>query len=123
MNLPKLKWKVAESPTGMYRAFEKRNWPSASYPNGDPALYISCDDEYVPARVRTGEHAELHVSVAEWHVPREPKKAAFTWRRMKGTFKTLDAAKAAGENLLARLPHLWPEEYRPKDGVQLIAKE
>lgn len=38
--LPKLKWRVDPAPTGPYRSFSKRAWPSADYPNGATAGYI-----------------------------------------------------------------------------------
>lgn len=56
---PKIKWKVGEKPTGMYRAFQSREWPTACYVVGDRyAFSISCEDEYRPADVKSGKHAE-----------------------------------------------------------------
>ena len=31
----KLIWKVAEAPTGRFRSFDKRGWPSATYETKD----------------------------------------------------------------------------------------
>lgn len=101
MDLVKLKWIVAEAPSGRYRSFEKRAWPSAEYKHTDfVAAYIACADSYRPADAKTGQHSELSVYVAQWATPPEPDKSPFTWRRLKARFATLDEAKAAAEKFL-----------------------
>lgn len=63
--MPKVIWKVAEAPTGMYRSFERRGWPVAHYADGSVAACISCEDDYCPRDVREGKHAPLTVRVAD----------------------------------------------------------
>lgn len=36
-----LKWRVSPVPTGMYRAFDRRGWPSAFYNDAD-GFYAAC---------------------------------------------------------------------------------
>ncbi len=110
MNTPplKLKWKIAAPPTGKYRSFDKRSWPSANHENGRPAVMISCDDSYVPANVKTGSHGPLAVRIADWSMPTDPEAARWQWRKLKGTFATLDEAKRAAQAVLAKHPEFWP---------------
>jgi hypothetical protein len=74
----KLTWKVADAPTGRYRAFDRRAWPTAWYgkPGVEgvrPAAFLSCTDAYSPARVREGAHAEIKISVLHHnHAERKP---------------------------------------------------
>jgi len=108
----KLKWEVAPVPTGRYRSFEERGWPSASYRNGDEdaAARIECADEYVPANAKSGKHLPLHLHVAHWVNPDERGEgAAFKWRKVIQIFETLPEAKAAAQSILDDRPHFWPE--------------
>jgi hypothetical protein len=62
----KVVWHVAPVPTGRYRSFERRGWPTANYgKHGLIAASISCDDEYYPSDVREGKHAPLTVRIAD----------------------------------------------------------
>src|SRR5208282_1286331 len=92
----KIRWKVDSAPTGRYRSFSKRGWPSADYANGDIAAHILCEDEYIPSNIKEGKHAPLTVHVADWNIPPEErgKRGAFVWRKIKGTFATLKEAQA-----------------------------
>jgi hypothetical protein len=65
---PKLTWTVTPPSTGRYRSFFPRGWPTATYPDGQMAAAIYCQDEYVPAQVRAGSHGELEVRVADHSV-------------------------------------------------------
>jgi len=41
MKSKKLVWRVGSEPTGRYRSFEKREWPSATFgKDGDLAVYL-----------------------------------------------------------------------------------
>lgn len=101
--LVKLKWLVAEPPSGRYRSFEKRAWPTADYAYTDfIAARISCEDPYRQADVKTGDHSELSVYVAQWANPRIPGQDAWVWRKLKARFATLAEAKAAAEEFLAK---------------------
>lgn len=102
-----VKWKVAEAPTGRYRSFEKRGWPSASFKSNDrPAIAIYCADSYTPANVKEGRHAELMVNIADYSVEGQ----GFKWRTLKARFKTLDEAKAAGIRALEAHPDFLPKD-------------
>lgn len=104
----KVKWKVGEPPTGRYRSFHNRTWPSAEYSNGDPALSIACDDSYTSARAKSGQHAPLTLSIAQWPETRIDGQSSFTWRRLKQRFSTLAEAKAAGEQFINGHPDYVP---------------
>lgn len=97
-------WRVDSPPTGRYRSFSRRGWPHAYHPeDNSPAAMIQCEDEYVPSRVKIGQHAELVVSIADHSIRRgkTPEQArelaGFIWRRLKQRCKTLDEAKALAE--------------------------
>lgn len=57
----KIRWRVQPAPTGTYRSFHRRGWPTGEC--GDFFFMIGCEDDYVPARVRSGDHSELSLSV------------------------------------------------------------
>jgi hypothetical protein len=106
-NMVQVKWKVAEAPTGRYRSFEKRGWPSASFKGTDrSAIAIYCDDSYTPQRARDGMHGELMVCIADYSV----EGPGFKWRTLKARFKTLDEAKAAGINALDKHSSFLPKD-------------
>jgi hypothetical protein len=109
----KLKWKVAEAPTGRYRSFSHRGWPSATYPNGDYAGGLYCEDDYTPARAR-GEvpHRPITVQLKLLSKTPEDIKKYGTWRsvRMKVTFATLKEAKEAMERWCTIYPQMRVEE-------------
>ncbi len=100
MNI-KLKWKVSSEPTGPYRSFQFRGWPTAEFEmNGAmwSAGFIMCEDDYRPARVKTGEHKELEVWFRDW---RDNKN-----KRLKARFKTLAEAKVGLLDFLQRHPEV-----------------
>jgi hypothetical protein len=110
--LPKIKWKVSDIPVGRYRSFEKRGWPSAEYLDGRAAFYIYCDDEYRPRNVKTGNHKELTVKIAEWFPERSAEYDAFRWHTLKNRFATLKEAKEAAMNALKAHPHFVPKDLQ-----------
>lgn len=108
----KLKWRVAPVPTGRYRSFEERAWPSAEYRNGDQdaAARITCEDEYKPQDVRDGNHRPLTVYVTRWVDPADRGDgAAFVWCKVIEKFATLADAKVGAKRILTDRPHFWPE--------------
>lgn len=105
----RLKWKVGEAPTGPYRSFHKRSWPSAYHANGWLAASISCEDPYEPSRAKTGAHAPLTVWVFDYSLGEIERKR---WR-VRGNFATLEDAKNAAALCLQNHPH-----FLPKTGVQ-----
>ena len=100
----KYRWKVSPEPTGRYRSFEKRSWPTAWYANGEIAASISCDDDYRPVDAREGKHGPLTVAVADH------SEEKWKWRRMKQRFSTLTEARDGFAKLLNIMPHLAPKE-------------
>jgi hypothetical protein len=108
----KLVWRVGSVPTGRYRSFDRREWPSAYWSNAEesPAVRITCADEYTPSRAKAGDHQPLQVYVADFSMPSNKETGCgFTWRKMKKDFATLGAAKAAAESLLATTSTLAPK--------------
>ena len=111
----KFKWRVDPEPTGRYRSFDTRAWPSAVYDNDQQTTcaMIQCDDEYTPERARTGNHAPLKLCIADH---RETK---FNWMVAKNTFATLKEAKAALTDIIARHPELAPAPKAAMNELQI----
>lgn len=104
----KLKWKVEPEPTGKWRSFAQRGWPCAMYDNGKMAISLSCDDEYVPAKVKTGDHSEITVHIADY----SSNDGRFTWRKIVKRAKTLKEAKETAAIAIDILNGFRPEAYR-----------
>jgi hypothetical protein len=89
----KLYWKVAPKPTGRYRSFESRAWPTPYYDKelNKPAAFLVCDDDYTPSLVVAGRHAPLTIIVLHHQHP----DGGASWKRfrLKKTAATLDEAK------------------------------
>ena len=83
----KIKWEVAPVSVGRHRSFDKRDWPMGRV-NGTNRVLIRCDSEYIPAHVKTGDHAPIDVLVDIFH----DGKARL--QRLRGTSATLADAKA-----------------------------
>ena len=96
----KIIWRVDPAPTGRYRSFSRRAWPSAEYEDGRFAANITCADEYHPEDVRNAKHDVLTVRVADWSV--RPWKA----RTMTSKFRTLAEAKKAFADLIEKCPEI-----------------
>jgi hypothetical protein len=63
--------------------------------DGKSAVRISCSDEYVPAKVKTGNHLPITVYVREYTGnTKDPIKEY----KMKRTFRTLKEAKQSAIN-------------------------
>lgn len=117
----KLFWKVSEPPTGRYRSFDVRCWPNAYYgKDGKIAAHITCDDEYRPKNVKSGEHKPLTIFVADWSIRRGllPEQAAkvegFRWRKLSRQCLTLDEAKEAAATCLEYHNEFQPTESEDK---------
>ncbi len=90
----KLKWKVGLKPTGPYRGFAKRSWPSATYTNGDTAGHLASfhDNGYHPSLAET---ERMIIYVALYHTEEERrKKGYFSNCRIKKEVVGVTAAKA-----------------------------
>ena len=102
-------WRVDPPPTGRYRSFARRDWPTCWWgKDGKPAAFIRCADEYVPALVALGDHEPLTVVLCHHRHP----NAGNSWHllRMKQKFETLAAAKQAVEDFLNLHPEFAPRE-------------
>lgn len=105
----KLVWKVAPEPVGRYRSFEERGWPTADYKGTDkPAVMLQGSVGYTPRLARDGGTALiLTVFIADWR-RLSPGAAAFTWRKLKATFTSLQEAKEAAAQAISRHPEFIP---------------
>jgi hypothetical protein len=111
MNEHKLKWKMAEPPSGRFKSFHKRGWPSATMVGSDhPMVSIDCEDSYTPAIAKDGSHRELTVRIADWTKPTDSTQARWKWRTLKARFTSLEDAKAAAKKFLDTTPEFWPTE-------------
>lgn len=102
----KYRWKVAPEPTGKYRSFEHRSWPTAfEVSTGHWVCYIRCEDEYVPRRVAAGDHRELTVLVSiACRGEERAKHGRFRWAKLKQRCATLTEAKELFAKFLATHP-------------------
>jgi hypothetical protein len=103
----KYKWRVSEEPSGSYASFSNRSWPSAYYENGDVAASITCmdDPDYRPSKVRTGDHGELTLMIAD-----HSEKPSWRWKKSLTTYKTLQDAKDGFERILQKHPQIAPQK-------------
>ena len=101
--MPKIVWRICSVPTGRYRSFERRGWPMAYHGKDGPiAATISCEDDYCPRDVKTGNHQELTVRITDHSV--RPWK----WKVARTKCKTLAEAKALVARILAQNPSFAP---------------
>lgn len=112
----KLYWKVRPEPTGRYRSFGHRGWPIAYYIQGGvrtdtetlkPAAFLYCEDDYVPSRVRLGDHKEIRVHVCHHQHPERGN----SWKVfvLKRRAATLDEAKQMVQEFLEAHPDWHPK--------------
>ncbi len=103
----KLKWRVDAAPTGKYRSFAVRGWPTAEVA-GVTVAALYAVDSYTEYSSRTKETAPLVVRVAD-----RSKPGPFKWATLKARPTGLTGAKQAAEDFYARHPEwLPPEEPR-----------
>lgn len=100
----KLKWKIGEKPTGRYRSFQQRSWPSADYEDGTYAGCLFPVEPRLSYHVRIAETTELRVHIA-LHNTGSPGWGAV---RLKQTFVGVTAAKQALSDYLDAHPEAWP---------------
>jgi len=83
----KIKWEVSPAPTGQFRTFHWRGWPTGRTDCG-MTLLIGCEDDYVPKRVRSGDHRPLKLKFRDDTAPGSPIRV------FKREFATLADLKA-----------------------------
>jgi len=105
----KLYWKVDPAPTGRFRSFEKRGWPTAYYDKDEDkiAAALYCDAEYVPSIVKSGELFNIQVRIADYSIG----GGGWEWRTMKTRCKSLDEAKKFVFYVLTGPRKLWAYKY------------
>jgi hypothetical protein len=113
----KLKWKVSEIPTGPYRSFDTRSWPSAEDEEGNSIAMILSDSEYVPKNVKTGNHLPLSLCFADYSVDKV-KEGAFKWKTLKRKFNTLKEVK----KYMAEFVILYPQYFPNHEKMKLIQR-
>lgn len=99
----KIKWKVQAAPVGRYKSFERRGWPLAESDDGRTLFAVSCADDYIPTRVKTGSHAPLKLRVAVYN----KKTHGFDWATLNREFSTLADLKDAATEFAARRPEVF----------------
>ena len=106
----KLRWEMSSEPTGRYRSFQRRGWPTAFFQDGRYAGHILCDDDYVPRLIRECKHLPLQL-VAQNYVTGKRY-------RLREQFATLPQAKIGLLTFLQKHPDFVPrlaegEEAKP----------
>lgn len=102
----KLKWLVCPEPTGRFRSFETRGFPTADYPEGQTAARIVCSESYMPSvhKDATNLHLELHVACYE--------NGTFKWRRLNKRACSIAEAKQIISHFINKNRKFAPEQYR-----------
>lgn len=88
----KLTWRVAPEPTGRYRSFMRRAWPSAEYKNEACAAYMSHEESYEPSSHKNATDLVIKLHVAQW-TQNEGGKWGFKWRILNKRAASIKEAK------------------------------
>jgi len=94
----KIKWEVSPTPTGLYRTFHRRRWP-VGIVNGKNRVIFLCEDDYVPASVKAGNHSPITILVDLF---RDDEMKLVT---LKQTCPTLADAKDRAVKFFVANPH------------------
>lgn len=98
----KLKWKVGDKPTGRYRSFQKRSWPTATFgTEGEMAAMIQADESY---SAKIAESTEVRLYVADH------REKPWRWRKFKNSFPGVTKAKSVAEDFFRQRPEWMPDE-------------
>jgi len=106
----KLKWKVDPPPTGRYRSFATRNWPSADFEDGRPAAWLSANLEYAPSLRGNIVPAELviRIQVTDY----SQRNIGFEWKTLTKRANTLSEAKAIVLEFFTKYPEFSQNKER-----------
>jgi hypothetical protein len=97
-----IKWRIQPQMGPGYKY--SREWPTAEYPDGNPAARVGCEDDYTTEAAHSGRHAPLTLYVADH------SQQPWNWHSATERFDTLTEAKEAAWQLIARNPHMRPTE-------------
>ena len=98
MSKKKIYWRVAEQPTGPYRSFFKRGWPTAYADKDCKTILFSlgCNDDYTADCARGLQaHQPLILHVARYDA--NCSVGRFKWLTFKEKHATLSSAKEFAE--------------------------
>jgi len=95
----KIKWEVNPAPTGRFRSFQRRGWPVGMLTTNQRVL-LSCEDDYVPAKVKAGDHRPIKISVDIAN----PLTGATSLVDLKKQAATMTDAKAIAADFFDRNP-------------------
>ena len=88
------RWIVDPPPTGRYKSFHTRGWPSLIHTeSGRCVAFLACRDPYEPWRLKTNDHAFIHIWLVGNKVPNE---------KLDKSYATLALAKAAAQDEVYR---------------------
>lgn len=96
-----IRWEVSPAPTGPYKSFSKRAWPIGFLKENERhRVLLLCDDEYIPALVKSGDHGEIKISLDVYNKTYGTYKLVTLKRRAK----TLSEAKKISEDFFLSNP-------------------
>ena len=106
----KIKWTVSPAPTGPYRSFQTRSWPSATVNNQTAfCIHSVSGRQYHAQAAITPVASDLRVHVAVWRKQKDnPDQEArtFDWRVLKGSWDTLTEVQDYVKGFLERNPFI-----------------
>lgn len=105
----KLKWRVDPKPTGQYRSFHRRGWPTADVGEHTVAR-VSADQEYIPSNVKRGIHGLITVHLLIRTPTTKPR-----WVRLKERAMSLTVAKELAQDWFNRNPQYLPPKGKAND--------
>ncbi len=104
----KIKWKVEWPPTGRYRSFQARGWPSAEDQDGEPLAAIYHRESYTAQLAKDAGPESITVNIADHSI--HPWK----WRTLTKRFDNVSQAKQMVKLFFESRPELWPENNKLK---------
>lgn len=111
----KLTWRVGEKPTGRYKSFQKRSWPSAEYPDGKPAITLHQvdGDSYFPG---LSEALTLEIRIADYW------ENGFRWMTLKRRVVGVKQAKLVAQEFVDKHYEVLRDNTRSIIDVQRTTK-
>lgn len=99
----KIRWKVAEKPTGRYKSFQDRGWPTCEDDKGNPIAMIRHINKasYTPHLAEHNDKPDLQLMIAY----RADQETSFTWKGLTGRFRTVKQCKQALTEFIKKYPH------------------